>query len=579
LTTARLLLALAALLVIWSFWVVVFGGLYIEWHGWRISSREPVRPLLAAAFVLAIAVWRHGIEVLRRDLASLEIPLDRWAGPSVAILSVVVLLVGLLWGTGIAGGADSYGYVSQSRLWAQGNLIVAQPIAAKVPWPNADGTFAPLGYKPWSADHAIVPTYAPGLSMLMALFSLIHPDGVYWVVPLAGGALVALSFFLGRSLGGPATGLLAAVLMATSPAFLFQLVAPMSDVVVAAFWVAALVAAIPNRRERWLGSGLVSSFAILTRPNTAPIAAVFVLAALAHGRNDIRSRADFRIRVLNALAYATGTLPGVLSVAAIHTALYGSPFESGYGAARDLYALQNFPTNFVRYSTWLVTSETPLVCFAAAAPILVWHSVSNRWLTGLTAFLAVSTWLCYVFYRPFEEWWYLRFLLTAFPCLLALTALTLTRMLTAVRAGWRVPLAVAVLAPVLIWRINYAAEHGTFESWRHERRYADSGRYVAQQLPPNAALYSMQESGSLRHYAGRITLRWDALDPAWLDRSIEVLRGLGYEPYFVLEEPEEADFRGRFAAHSPLGRLNWPPLAELSTSPVVRIYDPDGAKR
>jgi Dolichyl-phosphate-mannose-protein mannosyltransferase len=573
------LLALAALLLIWSFWVVGYGGLFIEWHGWRLSSREPVRPLLAATLVLIIAVWRHGVEGVRRELASLEIPLDRWAGPLVVILSVAVLLIGLIWGTAVAGGADSYGYVSQSRLWTQGNLIVDQPIAAKVPWPNADWTFAPLGYKPWSAGHAIVPTYAPGLPMLMALFSLVHSEAVYWVVPLAGAALVALSFSLSRSLAGPTAGLLAAVLMATSPAFLFQLVAPMSDVVIAAFWVAALVAAIPNRRERWLGSGLVSSFAILTRPNTAAIAAVFVLAALAARQDDVGGRSDYRTRILNALAYVTGTLPGVLSVAAIHTALYGSPFESGYGAARDLYALQNFPTNVVRYSTWLVASETPLVCLAAAAPILVWHSVSDRWLTGLTVCLAVSTWLCYVFYRPFQEWWYLRFLLTAFPCLLALTALTLTRLLTTVRPGWRMPLAVTVLAPVLMWRINYAADHGAFDSWRHERRYADSGRYVARRLPANAALYSMQESGSLRHYGGRLTIRWDALDPTWLDRSIDVLRDLGYEPYFVLEEPEEADFRGRFAAHGPLGRLNWPPLAELPTSPVVRIYDPGGAKR
>jgi hypothetical protein len=55
-------------------------------------------------------------------------------------------------------------------LWASENLIVAQPIAAKVPWPSADWTFTPLGYKPTADGTAIVPIYAPGPRMLMRSF-------------------------------------------------------------------------------------------------------------------------------------------------------------------------------------------------------------------------------------------------------------------------------------------------------------------------------------------------------------------------------------------------------------------------
>jgi hypothetical protein len=90
---------------------------------------------------------------------------------------------------------------------------------------------------------------------------------VFWVVPLAGGALVGASYFLGRALAGEVGGRVTAALVATSPAILSQLVAPMSDVLVAAFWVSALAAAIPNRLGGWFWAGCFSSFAILTSPN------------------------------------------------------------------------------------------------------------------------------------------------------------------------------------------------------------------------------------------------------------------------------------------------------------------------
>ena len=414
--------------------------------------------------------------------------------------------------------------------------------------------------------------------MLMAVLSLIHPDGVFWVVPLAGAALVVLSFLLGRALGGSAAGLLTAALVATSPAFLFQLMAPMSDVVVAAFWIAALVLALPNRLGRWFLAGLASSLAILTRPNTAPIAAVFVLVALWKDASEASRAVTGRQRVLHTLAYAAGILPGVLGVAAIHTALYGSPFQSGYGSAGELFALENLAPNLARYPIWFVTSETPFVCLAAAAPVLWRRHGLNLRLALFTALCAAAIWLCYLFYRPFEEWWYLRFLLTAFPCLLALAAVSFCTLLKGVAIQWRLPIAVAVLTPVLLWRIDYARAQETFDSWKHESRYADTGHLVLTTLAPNAVLFSMQQSGSLRYYSGRLTLRWNYLDPAWLDRSIGTLKALGLKPYFVLEEAEEGAFRSRFGAVSRLGKLNWPAHAELKSSPAVRIYDPDEAR-
>jgi hypothetical protein len=565
---------LAGLLVIWAVWVAIAGGIYLEWHGWRFSSRKPSRPLLAAALIVLVAWWRGGRDGLQRDLAVLRIDVGPVARPFVLALSILVLVLGLVWSTKVAGGADAYGYVSQSTLWAKGQLEVVQPIAAKVPWPLGDWTFAPLGYKPAPQGGAIVPSYAPGLPILMALFSFVGANAVYWVVPLAGSILVLLSFLLGRALGGPAAGFLTAALVATSPTFLFQVMWPMSDIVVATCWVAALVLVAQNRPRAWLGAGLASALAIVTRPNTVPLAAVLLLGVVWLSR----SRPSEGARWLLAPAlYAAGTVPGILAVVAIHTTWYGSPFESGYGPARELYFLENGWTNVPRYLRWLISSETPFVTLLLAAPVIAWRSAQERSIAVLTAAFAAATWLCYMFYRPFNDWWYLRFLLPAIPCVLAIASTVWIRLMARLPAWVQVSVAFLALVPVFAWRIDYAIAHGAFGVWKLERRYVETGRYVDGNLPPNAVFICMQQSGSLRYYSGRLTIRWDYLDPVWLDRSTEILKGLKLDPYILLEEQEEPDFRGRFAADSRLGRLNWSPRVTLDTVPVVRIYDPDDA--
>jgi len=40
---------------------------------------------------------------------------------------------------------------------------------------------------------------------------------------------------------------------------------------------------------------------------------------------------------------------------------------------------------------------------------------------------------------------------------------------------------------------------------------------------PRAAILTFQHSGSIRLYADRLTMRWDQLDVAWLDRASSTL--------------------------------------------------------
>ena len=76
----------------------------------------------------------------------------------------------------------------------------------------------------------------------------------------------------------------------------------------------------------------------------------------------------------------------------------------------------------------------------------------------------------------------------------------------------------------------------------------------------------------MRFYAGRPTIIWDMLDPAWLDRALDDLRARGYHPYLLFEKQEDLTFRQRFEATSSIGGLEWPPIAQLGQE--VRIFDP-----
>ena len=103
------------------------------------------------------------------------------------------------------------------------------------------------------------------------------------------------------------------------------------------------------------------------------------------------------------------------------------------------------------------------------------------------------------------------------------------------------------------------------------RRYLDAAVYLDAALPPDAVVFAMQHSGSVRYYAGRLTMRWDVLEPGSLDRAVDVFRARGLPAYALLESWEEEDFRRRFAGQRTLARLDRGPLAK-SADGELHLY-------
>ena len=240
-------------------------------------------------------------------------------------------------------------------------------------------------------------------------------------------------------------------------------------------------------------------------------------------------------------------------------------------------ALSHAGPNALRYLRWLI--ETSPLAIAGLVALLWFVAYSRRPASArallLLAIVAVAAWLPYLFYAGFDEWWYLRFLLPAWPAMFVAVA----AVVDTIRGRGLVGAIVVVLV------VTGAGVAGLVVSQRrgvftlNERRYATVARLVASVTDPSAVILTVQHSGTVRFYAGRQTLRWDALDPAWLDRTLSWLSAQGRHPYLLVEDWEEPHFEARFAAANQNGRLSFSPVVawqSVRTAGWIFLFDPLG---
>lgn len=553
-----------------SAWVVATGGSDLAIGGGvgglRLSIRTGARPFFVAGVAITLLAllsptWRSRCDrVITRLTAT---PRSAFMAMTL-ILAAGVLVIGLRYGSFIATASDSYGYLTQAELWPHGLAQIEQtPPLPSAPWPDVRYTLAPLGYRPSFDNRATVPVYPPGYPLLMAVALSIFGQGAqYLVVPLLAALTVLATFLLGRQVAGNWIGLSAAFLLCASPSFLFQTVTPMSDVPATAAWTLALLLVLRPTLTRAIAAGACCGVAILIRPNLSPVVGLLVLVLM------------LRPRPRQVIAFIGALLPAVLPLAWLNTRWYGEPFKSGYGDLNVLFALHNLPTNLRHYTHWLWETQTVAIFLA---PLALWTTASRpeRSDRARLFLFACGVALCYAFYQPFDTWDYLRFLLPAYPALLILTSAVLVDLLSRLSKPISTLVTVTLIGTIALSGVREAAAKGVFDNWRSLRRFVDIPAYARTHLPPNAIYLTRLYSGSLRYYADRPTLRWDVLDPAWLDRTVAYLQARGFTPLIVIEDgDEDRDFRQRFQA-SRLGSLAWTPIAEYRGIQDVRIFNPD----
>ena len=554
---ASTLLLLGLIATLFAVFVALTGGIDTRIAGVAVRSRSWERPAAAAVVLLGA-----GLFFVRHLFTGVPARLFR-------ALPVLIVLWGAVaafaFGTYAAGGADSFGYISQAELLAHGRLTDTVPSHPAFDWPDIAATLTPLAFTRGPQPGVLAPVYPPGLSLLMAPLTWIHASAVFLVVPLCAAFTLWCCLRLGRELEDEQAGTLGALLLSVSPTFLLQAMQPMSDVPVTAAWLAALLLA---RRPSPTGSafaGLVASLAVMIRPNLAPLA-LFVIVTCATA-----TREDSRGRMHRTLVCAACMLPGLVTLGYIQNARYGSPLGSGYGSFHDLFQFSNIRPNLSRYPRWLTMAHSPFLWLSLFAPLWFRHASARArrfgWIGYGFAAAAIAAYLPYVYFRP-DEWSYTRFLLPALPLMLVFAAGV---MLSAARK-WipSMPLGAAatLTLAIAVWSLSMASSLGVFRMWEGERKYPRVGLFVRDRLPKSAFVLAAQHSGSLRYYSHRPTLRWDMLDRASLDRALSSIRDAGYDPFLVVDAGEDEAFVRRFGGSGQRAVEALAPLATIGNTTV-----------
>jgi len=549
----------AAFLAAFAVIVAVSGGFRTTVGGLRISARSPL-PIAFLALTNGLmwlaAARRH--QSIAADLELVWHGIERHFKRVLFAIALTATIGTAVFSTRSAAGADASGYVSEAAMLSSGRLFHVDLLSDLARGQDPYLT-SPLGWRPARSEGAQAPTYPPGLPLLMAIpHALAGINGAAAVVVLSAGIAVLAAGTLAAQLAGGVAGVLAALLLAVTPVFIYQSIQPMSDVPVTAAWMVCLCLVGFDRSSTFarsgsvdmqgLSSGMACALAVLIRPNLAPLALIPFLLA--------RNRIVFSIPV--ALAAA--------ALAYLQWRWYGSPLSSGYGSADELFSLANISGNVSRYFNWVVATA-PIIFLSVFG---FWRLRRKRAAQASLAFAAMVIG-AYLIYAVFDDWSYLRFLLPALAILAVFTAIELSAWIGRWPIAYRAPMLFALVLIVTAHGLWVARSLDTFTLAVQLRRVAAVADYINAGVAPSAVILSGEQSGAMRYYTDRPILRWEAATPDALAAAIRTLEQSRRPVYIVLDAWEHAPFREKFGA-LPAGALDWPPLLDAGTTHRTQLW-------
>lgn len=486
-----------------------------------------------------------------------------WAAVVVAIGLYGVLLA---MHTGAwAGGSDSSGYLNNARLIRAGKLHESRRVLEGIPAEKLPMyTYVPLGFMP-DQNLELVPTYPMGLSLFMVAVSPftgwpLAPHATMWLHAMAG---VVLMTALGRTLGlSLFASLLGALILALSPLYLLMSLQAMSDVP-ALVWCSAAVwfAWLSRKNTLWaLAAGASIALAVLVRPSNLLI---IVPVSLCLGGSWRRW-----------LWLGLGGLPGAVFFGLVNLALYGKAITTGYGDVSGAFSFENVVPTLTNYAQWLPVCLTPGVLLALALPWLTRRE--TRLIAAVLAAWVLPFLGFYLFYYyTHETWWYLRFVLPAFPALILAALLAGQHFATKWNSRTLRMARIIVPLAVLGWAVYWNTRLSIMDAGHREKVYPDSARWARAHLPPNSVILSMQMTGALLYHTNLTFLRSDQFDQRNFGPIEQACQAAGRPIYAILFPFETKDvletrLPGRWKQVGAVQHVSiWERTAEVTTAPII----------
>jgi hypothetical protein len=394
-----------------------------------------------------------------------------------------------------AGGSDSSCYLNTARLFTEHRLTmpVREPagISAKE---FGEDVFIPLAFRQTVRAGEVTAVTAIGVPAMYAALAVFMPlaKAVPWVA-LANGLMGVLATRLVAGVFGLPRGWswLAAGIVGLSPQFLFIGYQALSDGPSLA-WATLAVYFAWRSRERmsmaWL-AGAATAMAILVRP-TNVLCVVPVLACLPLSWRGF-------------LYWIGGGVPGGIFQAWYSWTVWGNPFTSGYGDVAEAFRMDYFVGNLAHYAWWLPVLLTPVVVLAPGVFFLRTVGGRVRLVLGLWAGIFLGF---YAFFRHTDDaWWFLRFLLPAFPALAVSALLVLRWIFTdgparGLSVAKRGRLAAVGVVCLLSFLFLNARAFQVFFWMRGDRVFERAGLWLKENAPPGSTVLSVHGGGTVIYY-------------------------------------------------------------------------------
>lgn len=416
-----------------------------------------------------------------------------------------------------------------ARLLSQGRLHIHATLLDRLgiedSWRFA---FRALGITDGAEPRTFVPSYPLGYPLLMAPFGALGGwnHAPFYVVPIAALLTLFAVYKIGRELGlDHWLSVAAAVLLATSPAWNNQAIQPMSDVVATLWCAVAMLGALRSERSaRWaIVAGAAFGMAVLVRPSDLLLAPAIALA--------------MRVRWRPLATAAASSLPFAIAFMLANASMYGNALATGYGRISELVSWSQLSICGPYYGKWTAITLTPLVfpiglLAAFDRKVTAWHRAALfAWCASFFGF--------YSFYAVCDTWWYVRFLLPAFPPLLVGTML-LMRDFVSNRAVRMALVTCAAIAGVILcgyFKLDQLHDQ--------EIAYAHAVHWAQKQLPDNAIVTAFQFTGAYLFYADRLSVRYREMDPQRFEELRAYTGNDGLKWYALIFDWEEKELRER----------------------------------
>jgi hypothetical protein len=233
---------------------------------------------------------------------------------------------------------------------------------------------------------------------------------------------------------------------------------------------------------------------------------------------------------------AVGGLPGAAFFIAHSHAAYGSFVATGYAYDPRDFGARFIPETLRHYALWLPALLTPLAALNLALPWV--GSIGARTRLLLTSWMLAFAAFFSVYRCTHETWWYLRFLLPAFPAMAVGSLLVLRAALSRIPArairGESFAGSAAALALAAAFSIGLNGPLHPLSVGAEELRYPRLADWMRSNVPGDAVCLSRQASGALFFYTGVTVLRWDFIDKGNVGTIESAIRSSGRSLYAVL---------------------------------------------